>query len=140
MFEEKKKIDPKLAEYDRKFREYKLQKMAVQKAKSLKKDTNIDKQMLDEYEKEEAEEVQLKEIEDKYDTGRVLATKNDKFICRFIFKQLDKEKRSVVSKEELYDFLLANELLMANFKIDKRWFYSDLQMLETKRKGLLNVD
>jgi hypothetical protein len=29
---------------------------------------------------------------------------------------------------------------MANFKIDKKWFYSDLEMFEGKRKGLMNVE
>ena len=36
--------------------------------------------------------------------------------------------------------MLANQLLMANFKIDKKWFYSDLEMFEGKRKGLMNVE
>ena len=79
-------------------------------------------------------------IEDKYDTSKVMATNNDKFICKYIFRQLDKEKKAIVSKEELLDFLVDNEVVRNNFKIDSKWLYSDLEGLDTKRKGLLTAE
>ncbi len=70
----------------------------------------------------------------------MLASKDDKFIAKYVFAQVDVDKRGLLSKEELLDYITKNEHIVKSYNIDLKWIFTDLDNYETKRKGMLNKE
>lgn len=69
-----------------------------------------------------------------------MLSKNDQYITKYIFKILDPNHHGVISKEELFEYCIGQEVIRKDFGIDEKWFYSDLDTFPTKRKGILAQD
>jgi hypothetical protein len=46
-------------------------------------------------------------LEEKYSLDKIILTRNDKYITKYIFKQLDPSRNGVISKEELFEYCMA---------------------------------
>ena len=53
---------------------------------------------------------------------------------------MDVDKKGLLSKEELLDYITKNEHIIQSYNIDLKWIYTDLDNYETKRKGMLNKE
>ena len=53
---------------------------------------------------------------------------------------MDVDKKGLLSKEELLDYITKNEHIIKSYNIDLKWIYTDLDNYETKRKGMLNKE
>lgn len=79
-------------------------------------------------------------LEEKYSLDKIVLTKNDKYIAKWIFRKLDVEKKGLISKQELYEYVMGQDILKKDFGIDEKWFYSDLDSFPTNRKGILELE
>ena len=53
---------------------------------------------------------------------------------------MDVDKRGLLSKEELLDYITKNEHIVKSYNIDLKWIFTDLDNYETKRKSMLNKE
>jgi hypothetical protein len=72
------------------------------------------------------------------DIEHKIASKDDKFIGKYIMAEIDVDKHGTISKDELVDYLSSKDHLIKGYHIDLRWLHTDLDNFETKRKGMLN--
>ena len=52
--------------------------------------------------------------------------------------QIDKEKKGLVSKQELYEYIQQNEKILGGYDIDMKWLFADLDSFESSRKGMMD--
>ncbi|CAD8087462.1 unnamed protein product [Paramecium sonneborni] len=65
--------------------------------------------------------------------------KNEQFVLKFSFQQIDKDHAGVVSKGEVLEFLCTNKDIQIIFDLDVKTIENELDKLQTHRKGLLDI-
>ncbi|EAR94644.1 hypothetical protein TTHERM_00052590 (macronuclear) [Tetrahymena thermophila SB210] len=66
--------------------------------------------------------------------------KDDDFILKFLFMQIDTQKSGLVSSQEIFDSLKENKDAIVYFDLCVKTLYSDLDKFKTQRKGLFNIE
>ncbi|KAL4471381.1 hypothetical protein ABPG74_008274 [Tetrahymena malaccensis] len=66
--------------------------------------------------------------------------KDDDFILKFLFMQIDTHKSGFVSSQEIFDSLKENKDAVIYFDLCVKTLYSDLDKFKTQRKGLFNIE
>lgn len=55
-----------------------------------------------------------------------IASKDDKFIGKYIMAEIDIDKKGIISKDELIDYLSTKDHLIKGYHIDLKWLHTDL--------------
>ncbi|KAL4511608.1 hypothetical protein ABPG72_012453 [Tetrahymena utriculariae] len=66
--------------------------------------------------------------------------KDDDFILKFLFMQIDTHKSGFASSQEIFDSLKENKDAITYFDLCVKTLYSDLDKFKTQRKGLFNIE
>ncbi|CAD8151557.1 unnamed protein product [Paramecium octaurelia] len=77
-------------------------------------------------------------VTEKQQEKQIENEKNEQFVLKFSFQQIDKDHAGVVSKGEVLEFLCTNKDIQIIFDLDVKTIESELDKLQTHRKGLLD--
>lgn len=59
-------------------------------------------------------------------------------MCKLVFEEIDKTRAGVVSKEEVFENLHANQDAIVYFDLQPKTLWNDLHSLKTQRNQMLN--